>query len=252
VRVTIAIAGKGGVGKTTLAAALTRSLVRSGQQVIAVDADPNNCLGRALGLPESLLSSITPLSEMTELLAERAGKADGGSFFSITPRVDDLLDCFRVDWDGVSLLVMGTVDEPGAGCVCPESAVLKALLRHLVELEQYSLLMDMEAGLEHLGRGTARHIGAILIVTEPSAASARTAARVAALARGLGVRVPGVVLNKARSEEDIAKVLPYLGDLPIIATLPVDPAVAESEAVPNMGPYMEAVERLRRRLDESR
>jgi CO dehydrogenase maturation factor len=246
-RVRIAIAGKGGVGKTTLSAALTRSLVRSGERVIAIDADPNNCLGRALGLPENVLSGITPLSEMTALLAERAGKGEGGSFFSINPQVDDLLDQFRIDWDGISLLVMGTVDEPGAGCVCPESTVLKALLRHLVELEGYSLVLDMEAGLEHLGRGTATHVGALLIVVEPTAASARTAARVANLARGLGLRIPGVVVNKARPDSE-AKVLPYLGGLPIIAALPADAAVAESEAVPEAGSYVEAVEELRKRL----
>jgi CO dehydrogenase maturation factor len=250
VDIRIAIAGKGGVGKTTLSAALAKSLVSAGKRVIAVDADPNNCLGRALGLPESLLSQITPVSEMSDLLAERAGQGDGGSFFSIDPKVDDLLDRFRVDWDGVSLLVMGTVDEPGAGCVCPESAVLKALLRHLVELDGYSLVMDMEAGLEHLGRGTAKHVGALLIVLEPSAASARTAARIAGLARGLGMRVPGVVMNKVKAQQDAAEALPYLDGLPVIATLPVDPAVAESEAVPSSGPYVEAVEELRMLLRE--
>jgi len=178
----VAIAGKGGVGKTTLSAALCRDLARSGERVLAVDADPNNCLGRALGIPEGILSGIAPLSEMTELLAERAGKAEGGGFFALNPRVDDLLERFGVEHAGVSLLVMGTVDEPGAGCVCPESAVLKALLRHLVGLEEYSLVLDMEAGLEHLGRGTAQHVGALLIVVEPTSASARTAGRIA---RGL-------------------------------------------------------------------
>jgi CO dehydrogenase maturation factor len=104
--------------------------------------------------------------------------------------------------------------------------------------------------LEHLGRGTAKHIGAILIVADPSAASARTAARIAALATGLGMRVPGVVLNKLRSPQDADKVLPYLGGLPVIAALPTDPAVAESESVPEAGPYVEAVERLRGKLAE--
>ncbi len=184
---------------------------------------------------------------MTDLLAERAGKAEGGGFFSINPKVDDLLDRFRVDWNGISLLVMGTVDEPGAGCVCPESAVLKALLRHLVELEDYSLVMDMEAGLEHLGRGTAVHVGALLIVLEPTPASARTAARVAALAKGLGLRIPGVVINKARPGAE-AKVLPYLDGLPVIATLPLDPTIPDSEAVPTTGAYVDAVEGLRQTL----
>jgi len=248
-RIKVAIAGKGGVGKTTLSAALCRDLARSGERVLAVDADPNNCLGRALGLPEALLSQITPLSEMTELLSERAGKAEGGGFFALNPKVDDLLEQFGVEHDGISLLVMGTVDEPGAGCVCPESTVLKGLLRHLVGLEEYSLVLDMEAGLEHLGRGTARHMGALLIVVEPTPASARTAARIAGLAKGLGLKVLGVVLNKARSEEAKEKVIPYLDGLEIVAVLPDDPAVSESEAVPDSGAYVEAEEGLRGRVE---
>jgi CO dehydrogenase maturation factor len=222
----IAVAGKGGVGK-----------------------DPNNCLGRALGVPEGLLSEVTPLSEMTDLLAERAGTPAGGGFFALNPEISDLLGRFKVDHNGLSLLVMGTVDEPGAGCVCPESAVLKALVRHLVSLEDYSLVMDMEAGLEHLGRGTAAHVGALLIVVEPAPASARAATRIAKLAKGLGLRVPGVVLNKARGPEAKEQVLPYLDGLDIIATLPAEPALATSEAVPTTGPYAEAVEELRAKLE---
>lgn len=244
----LAIAGKGGVGKTSLSAALAQSLARSGQRVLAVDADPNNCLGRALGLPEELMEGITPLSEMTDLLSERAGGARSG-FFSLNPEVEDLLARFRVEHDGVSLLVMGTVDEPGAGCVCPESAVLKALMRHLVELPEYAIIMDMEAGLEHLGRGTAAHIGGLLIVVEPTAASARTALRIARLAQGFKLKLPGVVLNKATSEAAREKVLPYLDDLDLVATLPADPSIATSEAIPTTGPYAEAVEELRGKLE---
>jgi CO dehydrogenase maturation factor len=245
----IAVAGKGGVGKTTLSAALSHALVRMGEQVLAIDADPNNCLGRALGVPEGLLSEVTPLSEMTDLLAERAGTPAGGGFFALNREISDLLGRFKVDHNGLSLLVMGTVDEPGAGCVCPESAVLKALVRHLVSLEDYSLVMDMEAGLEHLGRGTAAHVGALLIVVEPAPASARAATRIAKLAKGLGLRVPGVVLNKARGPEAKEQVLPYLDGLDIIATLPAEPALATSEAVPTTGPYAEAVEELRAKLE---
>jgi CO dehydrogenase maturation factor len=244
----IAIAGKGGVGKTTLSAALARSLAHAGDRVVAVDADPNNCLGRALGIAEETLADLTPLSEMREMLAERAGTAEGGGFFALSPPVDDLLGTYGVEEDGISLLVMGTVDEPGAGCVCPESAVLKALVRHLVGVDEISLVMDMEAGLEHLGRGTARYVGALLIVVEPTAASARTAARVARLAGGLGLRVPGVVVNKAGSPEAVEKVRPHLDGTEVFAVLPADAAIAESEVVPRSGPYAEAVEELRAKL----
>jgi len=245
VSIKIAIAGKGGVGKTTLAATLARILARAGERVLAVDADPNNCLGRALGFPESLLADIRPLSEMKDMLAERAGTGAGGGLFALNPAVEDLLDCFQVQHAGISLLVMGTVDEPGAGCVCPESAVLKALLRHLVGLESISIVVDMEAGLEHLGRGTAQHLGALLIVSEPTPASVRTAARIARLARSLGLRLPGIVFNKVFSSEDPqASLRAYLDNLPVLAALPMDPAVAASESVPESGSYVEAVERL--------
>jgi len=246
----IAIAGKGGVGKTTLSAALARSLAHAGDRVVAVDADPNNCLGRALGFAEETLTDVVPLSEMREMLAERAGTAEGGGFFALSPPVDDLLEKYGVEEDGISLLVMGTVDEPGAGCVCPESAVLKALVRHLVGVEAMSLVMDMEAGLEHLGRGTARYVEALLIVAEPTPASARTSARVARLARGLGLRVPGVVVNKAASPEAVEKVRPHLDGLEVFAVLPADAAIAESEVVPRSGPYAEAVEELRAKLTQ--
>jgi CO dehydrogenase maturation factor len=246
----LAIAGKGGVGKTTLSATLARSLARAGERVLAIDADPNNCLGRALGFPEGVLDEVAPLSEMQEMLAERAGTSEGGGFFSLNPPVEDLLERFKVEHDGVSLLVMGRVDEPGAGCVCPESAVLKALLRHLVGLEDLSLVVDMEAGLEHLGRGTAQHVGALLIVVEPTAASARTATRIAGLAAHLRMRLPGVVLNKVASGEAEAMVEPLLGGLEVMGTLPYDAAVPASEVAPDSGAYTEAVDELRQRLLE--
>lgn len=249
--VKLAIAGKGGVGKTTLSAALVQGLAHAGARVLAVDADPNNCLGRALGFPEDLLATVKPLSELKDVLADLAGTGDGGGFFALNPSVEHLLAEYQVSHGGVSLLVMGTVDEPGAGCVCPESAVLKALVRHLVGLEGVSVVMDMEAGLEHLGRGTALHVGALLIVSEPTAASARTAVRVARLAEGLGLRVPGLVVSKASSPEAVEQVRPYLEGLEVLATLPFDPAVAASERVPAAGPYVEAVGQLLQRLGRS-
>jgi len=244
----LAIAGKGGVGKTTLSATLARALASAGRRVIAVDADPNNCLGRALGFPEDVLAGVTPLSEMRERLTTLAGRAGGGAFYELDPPVWRLIEEHLVEHAGVGLLVMGTVEEPGAGCVCPESAVLKSVVRALVEEEDTALVLDMEAGLEHLGRGTARHIGALLVVVEPTPASARTAVRIARLAEGLHLRVSGVVLNKSLPGAD-ATVAPYLEGLEVIATLPFDRSLGETERVPTTGSYVEAVSALLDRLD---
>lgn len=240
----LAVAGKGGVGKTTLSATLTHLLARDDHQVLAVDADPNNCLGRALGFPEEVLSATQPLSEMRELLSARAGTGEGGNLFRFTPQVEDLLERYRLDYQGMTLLVMGTIDTPGAGCVCPESTVLKALMRHLVDVYAGSIIMDMEAGLEHLGRGTARAMHGLVIVAEPTAVSARTAARVAKLAHGLELAVYGVVLNKTSPTRGSAQVREHLGDLPVLIELPWDQHLTATEAVPQSGPYWEAASAL--------
>ena len=244
----IAIAGKGGAGKTTLCALLARFFAAQGRPVLAVDADPNNCLGQALGLSEETLARITPLSEMKQLLAERAGTDQPGSFFSLNPQVDDLPERFRVQVEGISLFVMGSITQGGAGCICPESGVLKAVIRQLVEREEAAVLLDMEAGIEHLGRGTARFVDCLVIVVEPTWASVRTAERIAKLAGDLDLPPPLVVGNKVQdAAADFLR--EHLEGLELIGLLPFDERLLSGPGPVAPGPaFLQVVESIGERL----
>lgn len=202
----IAITGKGGVGKTTLSSTLARLYAAEGRKVLAADVDPDANLGLALGFTEEELETITPISEMAELIAERTGasKENYGKFFRINPKVDDIPDRFSKEKNGVNLLIMGTVEVGGSGCVCPEHVMLKRVISHLVVAREDVVIMDMEAGLEHLGRGTTDMVDRFIVVIEPGARSIQTYKKVKKLAADLGVKQVSVVANKVRSEDDEA------------------------------------------------
>ncbi|MFH1230474.1 MAG: AAA family ATPase, partial [Planctomycetota bacterium] len=178
----IAITGKGGVGKTTVASLLAKAWVQDGYKVLAIDADPVASLGEALGFPES--DKIIPLSEMSELIEERTGAKPGtlGQMFKLNPRVDDLTDKIAYLHNGIRLLVMGGVKTGGSGCVCPESSLIKSLIRHLLLDRDERVIIDMEAGIEHLGRSTADAVDYMIIIVEPGLRSIHTAQRIKILA----------------------------------------------------------------------
>ena len=200
----IAVTGKGGVGKTTFSAVLARLFSEEGRPVLAVDVDPDANLGLALGFSEQEVADITPISKMRGLVEERTGASNEnyGKFFKINPRVDDIPTRFAKDRDGVKLLIMGTVETGGGGCVCPEHVILKRVISHLLLQDDEVIIMDMEAGLEHLGRGTADFMDMFVIVVEPGARSIQTYHKVAELAGDLGITKLGVVANKIRTAED--------------------------------------------------
>ena len=198
----IAVTGKGGVGKTTFAATLARLYADEGRHVLAADVDPDANLGLALGFSEEELDSIVPISKMRKLVEERTGASPDNKFYRINPKVDDIPDAYGKVCNGVKLLVMGTVETGGSGCVCPEHVMLKAILSSLVFRKDDVVVMDMEAGLEHLGRGTASMMDQFVVVIEPGARSIQTYGKVKELAADLGITQVRVVANKVRSAED--------------------------------------------------
>lgn len=198
----VAVTGKGGVGKTTFSAILARLYAEEGKSVLAADVDPDANLGLALGFSEEELDAITPISKMADLAKERTGASGAGKFFKLNPKVDDIPEMFARTRNGVKLLVMGTVDVAGGGCVCPEHVVLKRLISHLMLKSDDVVIMDMEAGLEHLGRGTAENMEQFVVVIEPGARSIQTYKNVKRLATQLGIKKVRVVANKVRDKED--------------------------------------------------
>jgi CO dehydrogenase maturation factor len=226
-----AITGKGGVGKTTLAALLAQAYADMGREVLAVDVDPSPCLAGALGFPQELRDQLRPVSEMDELIYERTGAKPGtvGGFFTINPRVDDIPERFSVVYRGVRLLEMGAVDLAGSGCICPESAMLKTLFTHLMFREEDMIIFDMYAGVEHLGRATVDFVDAMLVVVEPTRRSLGTAAQIKTLANQIGLNRLWLVGNKIRSQEEQEFLRTNSPGLPVLGFLPVDLAVQEAD-----------------------
>ena len=198
----VAITGKGGVGKTTLSSTLARLYADEGRTVLAADVDPDANLGLALGLSQEEVDSIVPISKMRTLVEERTGANAANKFFKLNPYVADIPDDLSKEINGVKLLVMGTVDVGGSGCVCPEHVMLKSILSAMTYRKDDVVIMDMEAGLEHLGRGTAANMDQFIVVIEPGARSVQTYRNVKRLAKDLGVKRVRVVANKVRDAQD--------------------------------------------------
>jgi CO dehydrogenase maturation factor len=227
----IAVSGKGGAGKTTVAGVMARILGERGKKVIAIDADPDSNLASALGIDEESLKEVKPLAAMEEFIAERTGSKKGqyGAFFQLNPRVDDIPERFSLIKDGVKLLVLGNIPQGGGGCFCAENALLRSLLSYvMIERDEY-VIVDLEAGLEHLGRGTAEYIDALIVVVEPGRRSFQTARQVGRLADDIGIKKVYVVGNKIAGAQDEALVRENLEGLPLLGLLSLNDRVIEAD-----------------------
>jgi CO dehydrogenase maturation factor len=263
----IAVSGKGGVGKTLVAGTISRLLARDQYRVLAVDADPALNLSYSLGIPSDVAAKIVPLTNNEDFIRERAGVGSQiedttgfQNFFKLNPKVDDVAEKYGVIGpDGVKLLVIGTIGFGGSGCMCPANALIRAILRHISLKSDEAVVMDMEAGLEHLGRGTTRGFQLLLCVVEPGTQSIETARKIKNLAKDIGINRVAVVANKITSHEDeafIKKSVSELG-LDLIGSIPFDDSIrrADIEQVAPIDysentPAIMAIQELKEKIEE--
>ena len=244
----IAISGKSGVGKTTFAAVLARLFAQEGKAVLAADADPDANLGLALGFPKMLLDTITPIGKMKRMAEERTAASPDRAFLKMNPHVSDIPEKYGKVYHGVTLLVLGTVDTAGAGCVCPENVILKRLIDNMILCRDEVVILDMEAGLEHLGRGTTAGVDQFIVVIEPGARSVQTYWSVKQLAMELGVERVGVVANKIRNIQDEAFIRTQIPEKNLLGMIHYSGAVvdADRDGASPMDYSPELIEEIRR------
>jgi len=231
----IAISGKGGVGKTLLAAMLSKIFAESGYSVIAIDADPDANLAATLGFPYP--DQVTPISEMSDLIEERTGARPGQSapYFKLNPKVDDIPEKYALKQNGIRLMRMGRIKKGGTGCYCPENTLLKALLSHLLVARNEVVILDMEAGIEHLGRGTAGAIDKLIVVVEPGRRSIETALSIEKLATEISLQNVAVVGNKVRNQSDREFLTSSLPGFEFLGFIPYDQAIVDADLA-NLSP----------------
>jgi CO dehydrogenase maturation factor len=226
----IAVCGKGGVGKTFIAGSLAEQFAALGRSVIAIDVDSSPNLAFSLGLTSDEASCIIPVADNEELIRLKTSTEYSG-VFRLTFTVDDIIKKFAIRTPaGPSLLVMGTVKAVGSGCTCPAHSVIKALLRYLVVDLDEIVILDMEAGVEHLGRGTAEHVDILLVVTDANRKSRETASTIIRLARESAIKDICLIANRVADtrEEEILRSCAEDNHVQLAAIIPFDRQVLDA------------------------
>jgi CO dehydrogenase maturation factor len=227
----IAVTGKGGTGKTTIAGMLAHYFKNDGYKVLAVDADPDANLASAIGIPAERAASIVPISMECDLIKERTGAEPGvfGQMFKMNPTVSDIPDRYCIDFEGIKLLVMGAVRKGGGGCACPENVLLQSLLSDIMLNRDEVVVVDMEAGIEHLGRATCKAVDKMLIVVEPGARSIATAQKIMELAGEIGIETFCIVGNRVLDDAQAEWITDRFAPDQIIGMIPYSGIILEAD-----------------------
>ncbi len=227
----VAVSGKGGVGKTLIAGGLARGFVERGLKTMAIDADSSPNLALTLGLSAEETRKIVPISENKTLVESKTSTGYSG-VYNLNFTVDDIVKQYSVATPlGVNLIVMGTVQSMGAGCMCAPNAVIRALLRHLVVERGEAVVLDLEAGVEHIGRGTARHVDALLIVADSNLKSLEIAKHIHDMAKDAGMKQLYLVGNRVMNEAQREAIQSFAekNGLSLLTFVPFDQKVIEAD-----------------------
>jgi CO dehydrogenase maturation factor len=227
----VAVSGKGGVGKTLIAAGLARGFAERGLKTMAIDADSSPNLGLTLGLSAEETRKIVPISENKELVESKTSTGYSG-VYRLSFTVDDIVRDYSVSTPfGVNLIVMGTVQSMGSGCMCAPNAVIRALLRHLIVDRNEAVVLDLEAGVEHIGRGTARQVDALLIVADSNLKSLEIAKHIHDLAANAGLKQLYLIGNRIMNETQKEAVTSFAekNGLSTLTFIPFDEKVTEAD-----------------------
>ncbi|MHA1842997.1 MAG: nucleotide-binding protein [Promethearchaeota archaeon] len=229
----IAVSGKGGVGKTLIAGTLARLFAKDHFKVLAIDNDSAMNLSYTLGIEQDIKDSIVPISKMRKLIEERVIMKDAGpGVYNINPYVSDIPDKYKVEGpDGLELLVLGSIEEPSTGCLCPENALIRTVLYNLFVKRDEVVIVDFEAGLEHLGRGTAKGIDVMLVITEPSQKALDLSHKIIDLSKKLGIVNIFLIVNKLIDDFQLEEINKRIDEwnIPLYHSIPSDPEIGKAD-----------------------